>query len=76
MINLTMLYGFTKYTIQNYLNFLKHNIQLNLQFKSPIVNVWKFESGHIESIDLFAHNHNMNSGNPLVYLGMHQKQVK
>ncbi|VVC32390.1 Hypothetical protein CINCED_3A017374 [Cinara cedri] len=52
-----------------------HEVVWTHKSKSPIVNVWKFEYGKIESIDLFKHNHNMNSVNPLVYLGMHQKQL-
>ncbi|CAH1715613.1 eukaryotic translation initiation factor 2-alpha kinase isoform X1 [Aphis gossypii] len=43
--------------------------------KSPIVNVWKFEHGKVESIDLFKRDHNENSIDPLVYLGMHKKQL-
>lgn len=43
--------------------------------KSPIVNVWKFEHGKVESIDLFKHDHNVNSIDPVIYLGMHEKQL-
>ncbi|XP_060870563.1 eukaryotic translation initiation factor 2-alpha kinase isoform X1 [Metopolophium dirhodum] len=43
--------------------------------ESPIVNVWKFEHGKVESIDLFKPDHNLNSIDPVIYLGMHKKQL-
>lgn len=51
-------------------------MKFKFQSKSPIVNVWKFEHGKVESIDLFKRDDNENSIDPLVYLGMHKKQVK
>lgn len=46
------------------------------KFPSPIVNVWKWDGKILSQINLFAPKSvNTNEISPVLYIGMHKKQV-